>query len=241
MSRRTAKAFWDARAREDAFHFIDNRIAYRNADEERFWADGARDLRTLLELVDVHLTGSEDVVEIGCGIGRLTRPIAAQAASVRALDVSPAMLRLAREHNPGLGNVEWVEGDGTSLAPIGDASADACISHVVFQHIPDPRITLGYVAEIGRVLRPRGWAAFQVSNDPAVHEQRPGVRDRLRAALGRRPKGQAHPNWRGSHVELDALRATADRAGMDVERVVGEGTQYCVVRTRRRPAPGPGA
>ena len=231
-----AKEFWNARAEENAFHFVDNRIDYLSPDEERFWADGERDLATLLEIVGAELTGTEDVVEIGCGVGRLTRPLAAGAATVRALDVSPHMLRLAAEHNPGLENVEWIEGDGSSLAPIEDASADACVSHVVFQHIPDPDITLGYVAEIGRVLRPGGWAVFQISNDPSVHEHRPGPRDRLKALLGRRPKGQAHPNWRGSHVELADLRATATEAGMEIEKCVGEGTQYCVVRTRRRAA-----
>jgi SAM-dependent methyltransferase len=231
-----AKEFWNARAEENAFHFVDNRIDYLSPDEERFWADGERDLATLLELVGVQLTGTEDVVEIGCGVGRLTRPLAAGGRTVRALDVSSTMLRLAAEHNPALTNVEWIEGDGTSLAPIEAGSADACVSHVVFQHIPDPRITLGYVAEIGRVLRPGGWAVFQISNDPSVHERRPGGRDRLKAVLGRRPKGQAHPNWRGSHVEIEDLRDTAARAGMEIERLVGEGTQYCVVRMMRQAA-----
>ena len=45
------------------------------------------------------------MVEIGCGIGRLTGPLAARGASVRALGVSPRMLALAREHNPGLASV----------------------------------------------------------------------------------------------------------------------------------------
>ena len=60
----------------------------------------------------------------------------------RARRVAPDA-RSRREHNPGLANVEWIEGDGTSLAPIEDASADACVSHVVFQHIPDPRSRSG--------------------------------------------------------------------------------------------------
>jgi SAM-dependent methyltransferase len=229
----SAKAFWNARAREDAFHFVDNRLEYGNPDHDAFWREGARDLRLFLDTLGLSFAGGEDVVEIGCGVGRLTRAIAPQVASVRALDVSSEMLRLAREHNGALPNVEWVEGDGTSLAGIADASADACLSHVVFQHIPDPAITLGYVSEIGRVLRPGGWAAFQISEDPAVHGRRQGWRQRLRALRGRAPRGQDHPNWRGSAVPLRDVQATAGAAGMSVERVVGEGTQYCLVRLRR--------
>ena len=227
------KAFWNARAREDAFFFVDNRLNYGDPDEARFWTDGERDFDVLLATVDARLEAADRVVEIGCGVGRLTRVAAERAGDVRALDVSGEMLELARRYNPQLANVEWIEGDGVSLAGIADATADACFSHVVFQHIPDARVTLGYVAEVGRVLRSGGWAALQVSNDPAVHRA-PSRRQRLGGLLERGPRGTAHPAWRGSHVELDELTAVADRAGMDVERIVGEGTQFCVVRLRRR-------
>ena len=33
-------AFWDARAREDAFFFVDDRLDYGSPDEERFWTGG---------------------------------------------------------------------------------------------------------------------------------------------------------------------------------------------------------
>lgn len=228
--------FWDARAREDAFFFVDSRLDYRRPDVERFFADGEADLVTLLELAGVSIGPEDTVLDVGCGLGRLTRAIAARAGQVVALDLSAEMLRRARELNAHLPALRWVLGDGTSLAPLPDASVDAVVSHVVFQHIPDPQITLGYVSEIGRVLRPGGWAAFQVSDDPRVHRPRPARRLRSLAAraVRRHPRGQADPAWLGSAVDLGALERTAERAGMAVERVSGTGTQYCVVALRRR-------
>lgn len=79
----------------------------------------------------------------------------------------------------------------------------------------------------------RGWAALQVSDDPAIHRPRPGLRLRLLAFAGRAPRGQRHPAWLGSRVPLPALRATAEGSGLAVERVWGEGTQYCQVLLRR--------
>jgi SAM-dependent methyltransferase len=230
------RGFWDQRADEDAFFFVDNRLDYGNPDLDKFWADGELDLDRLLDVLGAVLGAGDAVLEIGCGVGRLTRVLSARAASVQALDVSERMLELAKEHNGALDNVEWILGDGTSLARIASDSIDACVSHVVFQHIPDPAITLGYVTEIGRVLRPGGWAAFQISNDPQVHRHRPlGARFKLQlqALAGRAPRGQEDPRWRGSMVELDDLRATARDSSMSVERVVGEGTQLCCVLTRR--------
>jgi SAM-dependent methyltransferase len=230
------RAFWDRRAEEDAFFFVDNRLDYRRPDLERFWADGERDLETLLSVVGASIDSSDRVLEVGCGVGRLTRVLAARAASVDALDVSERMLEIARQYNPELPNVRWLLGDGSTLAAVPDESIDVCISHVVFQHIPDPAITLSYVREMGRVLRAGGWAAFQISNDPRVHEDGSPLRHARRAALaavGRAPRGQGDPRWRGSMVDLEDLRAAAADGSMQIERITGEGTQYCGVLTRR--------
>jgi SAM-dependent methyltransferase len=138
------RRFWDERAREDALFFVDDRLTYRHPDLESFWRRGSEEaLDGLLGACDVRLRGSEDVVEVGCGAGRMTRAIAARAATVRALNVSGEMLDVARRLNPQLENVTWLHGDGTTLAAVESASADACISHVVFQHIPDAEVTLG--------------------------------------------------------------------------------------------------
>jgi SAM-dependent methyltransferase len=233
-----ARRFWDSRAEEDAFFFVDDRLEYGSPDLERFWAEGEKDLETLLESVGAQLAPSDDAVDIGCGVGRLSRAMAERVRSVRAIDVSPRMLERARKHNADLDNVTWLLGDGTSLAGIESRSADAVVSHVVFQHIPDPEVTLGYVREIGRVLRPGGWGAFQISNDLGRHGPVGLVeklRTRARELARRGPRGMASPYWRGSGVELGALRDAAGVASMDVERVVGEGTKWCIVRVRRRP------
>jgi SAM-dependent methyltransferase len=228
------RRFWDERAREDAFYFVDNRIKYKDAaEEERFWAMGREDLDRLLGAVDVALEPDWVVVEIGCGVGRLTRVISERTGAVKAVDVSPEMLAIAQNENATLTNVEWILGDGVSLAGIDDGVADAVVSHVVFQHIPDPQITLGYIREVGRVLRSGGVTALHLSNDKQIHHQRAGLGQRLWSMVGMAPKGQSHAAWTGSAVALDDVRAAAGEGGMELEKVVGEGTQYMVVRLRR--------
>jgi SAM-dependent methyltransferase len=231
------REFWDERAREDALYFVDTRRAYRSIEVDGFWEGGERDLDRLLAVARARLRRSDIALDIGCGVGRLTRAIAGRTASVYAIDVSPGMIDLARTYNQDLDTVDWIVGDGVSLRPLLDATVDVCLSHVVFQHIPDPQITLGYVAEIGRVLKPAGWAAFVVSNDARVHLRRridQTPRRRIGARLGRAPRGQTDPAWRGSAVELETLRAVAAGAGLELERIVGEGTQFCLVCARKR-------
>lgn len=230
-------AFWDARARENALFFVDDRLRYDDPDTDAFWAGGPVALSKVLELLEAPaLEADATALEIGCGVGRVTRPLAERCARVYAIDVSERMLRLAREKNSHLSNVEWILGDGKSLAGVPDESVDVCYSFVVFQHIPDPSITLGYVREMGRVLRSGGWSAFHISNDPSVH--RPEPRKRANP-LRRGPSAPASgvrraPEWLGSAVELDALANEAAAAGLEIDRVSGEGTQFCLVLLSRR-------
>ena len=128
-------------------------------------------------------------------------------------------------------------GDGASLTGVEDASHDLVVSHVVFQHIPDARIQLGYVAEFARVLRPGGIAAFVLSTDPELHRPRPQQSRRgfFRAMAGRTPSGKDEPEWLGSWVPLDALGAAATDAGLALEQIEGSGTKHTYVRARRSP------
>src|SRR6185503_171383 len=112
--------FWDRRAREDAAFFVDNRLEYGSADMEEFWSHGREVVDAMLDQLGVDLEPGDEVVEIGCGLGRLTRVLAERAARVWALDIAEEMLRRAREQLPEVDNVEWVHGDGRTLAPVGD-------------------------------------------------------------------------------------------------------------------------
>src|SRR4051812_46324001 len=115
--------FWDDRAREDAWYFVDNRLDYRRPDVARFWSEGEADLDALLAAASVAVEPSDVVVDLGCGLGRLTRPLAERARAVYALDVSGEMLARAAELNAHLDNVTWVHGSGVDLRPIPDGAA----------------------------------------------------------------------------------------------------------------------
>ncbi len=231
------RRFWDARAHEDAYYFIDNTLDYGDPDLDSFWASGPKDVDKILDLLGVELSAGDTVVEIGCGVGRMSRAVAERTHAVKALDVSAEMIARARESNPQLENVDWIVGEGDSLTGVEDASADVCLSFVVFQHIPDPEITLSYISDMGRVLKPGGWAGFQVSDAPEVHARRPlrrRIREGLSAARGRFPHGWSHPAWRGSSIDVDRLQQVATAAGLETERIHGRGTQFCFLLLRRR-------
>ena len=174
------------------------------------------------------------VLDIGCGVGRLTRVLAERAAHVHAIDVSAEMLEQARGLNAHLTNVSWHHGDGTTLQPIEDALGRR---GRVPRRLPAHPRPAGH-ARLRRRDRP-GAAARRLgraSRSPTIRRftgRAVGLAQRVKAAVGRAPRGQDEPEWLGSAVDLDDVRAAAMEGGLDVERVAGEATQFCFVRAVR--------
>lgn len=232
------RAFWDARARENAMYYIHTHLDFRRPDPAAFWASGVDNLERTLALFGDRIGPDDRVLEIGCGAGRITRALAERARWVVGLDVSVEMLRRARAALADLTNVELVLGDGRGLAGLRDDAFDVVYSFLVFQHVPDPAVVCAYVRDMGRVLRPGGWALFQVSEAPEVHrpESYPmlrGVRARLRRLAGRAPRGGLEPQWLGTAVARPDLLAALTEGGLVLDGTVGDGTQFCFVRAHR--------
>ena len=234
------REFWDSRADEDAFYFVDNRLALpRPGRGASSGPAGARCSRRSWACCRSRSSPTTTWSRSAAGSAGSRGRSPTARRRVRAIDVSARMLARARELNPALDNVTWLLGDGSTLCRIEDASADVCFSYVVFQHIPDPEITLGYVREMGRVLRPGGWAAFQVSNDPRFIAAGRSAERLAARSLRCRPRsagpGASRLARRGDR-SVGPGQAAASESGMAVERVVGEGTQHCHVLLRRREA-----
>ena len=232
------RAFWDARARDSAMWFIDSRLDYRRPDEAEFWSGGEDVLERSLAMFDLSLDPQDRVLDVGCGIGRVTRAFASRVHEVVGLDVSEEMVQRGRAALADVPNASLVLGNGHDLGQFDDACFDGVYSFVTFQHIPDPAVICAYITEFGRVLRPGGWALFQYSDDPSVHRQpSPGsprsLRQSAKSALNLAPRGCSEPQWRGANVPREQLEVALQRGGLALQQTVGDGTLFCFVLARR--------
>ena len=95
------------------------------------------------------------VLDAGCGMGEVTRALAALVApNGRAVgvDLSTELIAAARDRASEVAGVEYHIGDLAALF-LDTASFDAAYSERVFQHLPQPEAAL---SELFRVLRPDG-------------------------------------------------------------------------------------
>src|ERR1700746_1551663 len=127
-----------------------------NAAQRRYWntvagprwvaSPGFRERRNreslVLLLAHLGLSGGESVLEIGCGTGALTLPIAeavGEHGRVVAVDISEPMLGAAREKlgERGLRNFTWLPGDAQVFAS-EPAAFDVATSRMGVMFFADP-------------------------------------------------------------------------------------------------------
>ena len=144
-------------------HSDSNNRAYYDdfsAGYERERGVGYHQLIDDLEMrVVAPLAAGAQVLEVGCGTGLILERLARHATTASGVDLSPGMLRVARERG-----LSVVLGSATNL-PFADDSFDLVCSFKVLAHIPDIEQAL---REIARVTRPGGRMLLEFYNPWSV-------------------------------------------------------------------------
>lgn len=94
----------------------------------------------------------EIAVDLGCGTGAYTLWLAEMGLSVHGVDISAAMLQVARQKRHDEVNPAFVQADLTNL-PFDDDTFDLAICNVVLEFVTDSASVL---REAHRILKPGG-------------------------------------------------------------------------------------
>jgi SAM-dependent methyltransferase len=221
MSR--AASEWEAFARRDPQYYIDPTYAREGVREFRDVGRGVVDWAVLW--AGEH--GEQGyALEIGCGVGRNTVHLAPHFEHVDAVDISPTMVRAARER--GLpDNVSLHAVSGADLAPFNDERFGFVFSSLVFQHIEKEWMVESYLREVARVLAPGGVVVLQFDTRP----------DSLLASLARRLPDPLLPRDRRRGMRRhrrrpERLRELAANAGLRFEAEHNPNTAFHWFRWR---------
>jgi SAM-dependent methyltransferase len=150
------------------------------------------------------LDGTQRVLDIGCGTGQLTIPLARHAQAVVAIDPVPGMLARGRQaaQAAGAGNITWLEGDSSHIAALAGPGADLAVFAASFHWTDRPAV----LAVLDEILAPGG--VVVVVNDVLGDSEQPDwvyVIARIRARyLGDQPRGGA-----GLYSHRDVLANSA--------------------------------
>ncbi|HYL73874.1 MAG TPA: methyltransferase domain-containing protein [Bryobacteraceae bacterium] len=211
---------WNQRAREDPHYYV--AFGSRDQDEEGFLATAGDVLRSLeTELKRFPKDANRRAwraLEIGCGPGRLMKPMSKNFGEIHGVDVSDEMIRLAGERLRDIPHAHVHATNGASLGLFADESFDFVYSYAVFQHIPSRDVVLEYMREAKRVLKSGGIFKGQFNGLP--HAAIPDT-------------------WSGVVLSAADIRAFTRENNFQLLSLEGVDTQYMWTAWRKKSFPQP--
>ena len=217
---RGMKEDWNTRARQNARWFINT--AHDRQAEHEFDQTGRTEVQNLVRADLALLTQGRDprhlrLLEIGCGIGRMTRPLAEIFGEVYASDVSGEMIVRGQRRLRDCTNVIFSETNGVDFHLFADCFFDVIFCAYVYQHVPTADMIRANLTDAFRVLRPGGVFKFQTN----------GVTNEIF-------RGLAKDTWMGEAFDEHAIRSLARELDAQMISLSGAGSQYCWTVWRRR-------
>lgn len=207
------RADWNERAGEDAYYYV--AFGRREQDDEEFFDTGADIVQGLIwDLRRVR--GRDAALEIGCGPGRLMRPLSKHFREIHGVDVSDEMIKLARERLHNTPNAHPHHSSGSDLAMFPDEKFDFVYSYAVFQHIPSREVVFSYLREARRVLKTGGILRCQMNGLP--------------------PHAKQYDTWSGVRIAPEEITGLAREQDLQLLVVEQIWTQYMWITCRKRPA-----
>jgi SAM-dependent methyltransferase len=168
------KMAWEKLAKKNSYYYANPETRSRqNVDEFELRQSGEDDYLkyvsgdTLLREV---LGNFQDkiVLEIGAGVGRMTEFFGKEFKIVHGVDISPAMLAIARKRLWATDNIELRENAGNNI-PFPDEKFDLVFSYLVFKHLPTTALVQDYFKEIARTLKPAKIVKIQLRTGASPH------------------------------------------------------------------------
>ena len=164
MSLKELQRNWDEMGRRKPFTAVlTTRMRW---DVEEFFETGRIEIECLIRdmgALDACFARGR-ALDFGCGVGRLTQPLATYYDEVVGVDIAPSMIDKADELNRHGERCRYVLNGEDNLRVFPDRYFDLIYSNITLQHM-EPRYALGYVKEFLRVLRMDGLLVFHMPSE----------------------------------------------------------------------------
>jgi len=203
----SSRKFWQKKATENPYWYVSSYGSYHNRNMIEFWASGVSIWKDIIVKIGYQPKPTDSVVEIGCGVGRLSRAMSSEVGRIDAFDISQEMLDIAQQ--AGLSNVTFQLSKGDDLQPLQDSSADLVLAYCVFQHLPSLDVLRNYVGEMSRVAKPGSICAFTLTPRTWRDNLRPlmKLKGRIRDLWSNGPKGLSADEWMGIRPTVEQVCA----------------------------------
>ncbi len=152
---------------------VGNMMGTGNEAAGVFIRQGTRMSTAIAKCITDHVTGTPmkdlDILDFGCGVGRVTLPLHHRHKQPRTVcDVDADALAYVKSVIP---TINTVRTDYVPPTPFGDDEFDVVFAISVWTHLPDD-LQMVWLAEMRRIIRPGGLALLTTSSFRALESRR---------------------------------------------------------------------
>jgi 2-polyprenyl-6-hydroxyphenyl methylase/3-demethylubiquinone-9 3-methyltransferase len=194
--------WWDPNGSEAMLHKLNPvRLKYIRDQIDQHWQCDECS-RTPLE--------GKSALDVGCGAGLLTEPLARLGARVTGMDAAPELIAVAREHAATMGlDIDYRAGDVQEL----EGEFDLVTAMEVIEHVADPA---AFLKALAARLAPDGVLIMSTPNATAISKL---LMITIGEGLGRIPKGTHDFHKFIAPERMKVLLAEAGLKCLDVEGI----------------------
>lgn len=227
---------WEDLARLDPLWAIASAPDRRHGawDDEEFMATGRRKAASIVRTLDQLGAPAtrRRTLDFGCGVGRVTIPLADHFDEAVGVDIAPAMVDQARTRAAGRDDVRFLVDEGGDLGLLDGERFDLVYTALVLQHLASREQVSRCVRALARLVAPGGVLMAQMPSRlaPWAHLQ-----PRRRAYVALRSAGIRREVLYG-RLGLHPMRLLAFPRRAFEALLAGEGLQVAAVSARRRGA-----
>ena len=200
--------WWDPNGSEAMLHKLNPvRLKYIRDQIDQHWQCDECS-RTPLE--------GKSALDVGCGAGLLTEPLARLGATVTGIDAAPELVEAARLHSAAMGvEIDYRSGDVQQL----EGQFDLITSMEVIEHVADPA---AFVGALARRLAPGGLLILSTPNRTSLSRL---VMITIGEGFGQIPKGTHDFDKFIPPERLKTLLSDAGLKCLDVEGIAWSPTR----------------
>lgn len=198
-----AADWWDPNGASAMLHKLGPaRMRYIREAIDRHWDLDPRTMKPL---------AGKRALDIGCGAGLASEPLARMGAAMTAIDAAAENIIVARDHTAAMGlTIDYRHG---GVEDLKDAPFDLIVSLEVIEHVTDPALFLSHVA---RLLKPDGLLILSTPNRTPLSRL---MIVTLAEGLGRIPKGTHDWSKFITPEELGSLLSVEDLAPKETKGI----------------------
>lgn len=154
---------WDSLAKNDPLWAVlsNNSKRFNNWQLEDFLKTGDSEASLIWEKInslDLKIQ-TDKMLDFGCGVGRLARSWLKRFNNYTGCDISPLMIKKAKEINSK--EAQFIV-TGKDLSIFNNNYFDFIYSGIVLQHMPSKKLIYNYLLDFNRILKSGGLLVFQL-------------------------------------------------------------------------------